>query len=331
MADWTARRLETGDGDALRALWDASPRHLLHDPAFARTVAGDGAETIAVFRSGELVAAFPFVRFVRRGFTFLNPLWFASFGGPLALDELWRADAPRAERNWRDALEALADARPADVDRVELIAAPGLMDLRALDAAGWTTRMHYNYVSRWESAGAWRDHMESQARRQEKKAAKAGLAADVIPAGESDQLCDLWRRNAGAKGLDAELDGPLGRLAAWLQETDRGFAVVVRDGDGVAHAAGLYGFDAHRVYYLAGASDPDQRGSGAPTLAQVAAHETIDARGLPRCLDWVGANTPGVVRFKRQFQPELEVLAAARWEGRKLRAAMLAKDLLRPQ
>ena len=99
--------------------------------------------------------------------------------------------------------------------------------------------------------------------------------------------------------------------------------VGVGEPGGACHAAGLFGFDVHRVYYLAGASDPALRGSGAPSLLHFEVFAEIERRRLPRCYDWVGANVKQIARFKGSYNPELELRLAARWTSPRLKAAEL--------
>ena len=164
--------------------------------------------------------------------------------------------------------------------------------------------------------------MNSSTRRQMKKASRSGLRAAVRPAAETQGLRQLWYANATRQGLESDLSNVLRIAGTALQELECGFVMEVVDGNGELHAAGLFGFDEHRVYYLAGASDPEQHGSGAPTLPHTEVFAEIERRGLVRCYDWVGANTESIARFKRGFGPETEILVSARRLSRTARVLL---------
>jgi len=300
-------------------------------PGFAAaSAAGDGLEWFGVRAGSELRAAVPLVRRrMQAGMTALHSPLFAPFGGFLASIEPKELDALRRERFWRETFEALDGVVREAADRVEMILPPGVDDLRGLSWGGWQARPHYNYVSRWDAPGAWAEAIDSTVRRQARKAREGGLEIRVEEASRTEALAELWRRNAAKQKLDASLDRNIASIGAWLSAERCGFAAEVLGANGACESAGLFGWDGARVYYLAGASDPEALGSGAPTLLHVAVMEEIDRRGLPRCYDWVGANTPSVAQFKRKFGPELEVLFAARHESRKAKLASAAKGLLR--
>ncbi len=321
--------------EIVRAVSDLSPDDksgfLLQLPGFCNAVAPPQQPVfLVVKRREEVIATCGFVERTRRGMTeWLSPL-FASFGGVRHPAAQIEPNASKRERAWREVLEVVSTAIPKSVDFAEIIFAPGDVDARALGWNGWDLRPHYNYVSRWEREGEWRQSLSSSTRRQERKALELGLKAEVRPAGDTDGLRRMWKSMAGRQELDAGLAGHLAGLGKWLEDQDRGFQVRVAKGIGEpAEAMALVGYDGHRVYYLAGASDPAMLGSGAPTLLHTAILEEIDRRGLPRCYDWVGANTPGVAQFKRGFGPELEVLIAARHRSWKRRMAEGARQWLR--
>lgn len=276
---------------------------------------------VEVLRGDRPAMLLPFWARRRRGMNEWIAPPFAPFSGVVVADD--------EEGFLRDAFAAAAAAVPKDVDRAEIILPPGLCDARGLVWNGWVARPHYNYLTQWDAEGAWRAQIESSARRQARKAREAGLVAEVLPAGRTERLADLWRRNAPRQKLDASLDERIRAIGAWLDATGSGFVVEVNQSGGACEAAGLFGHDGSRVAYLAGASDPEALGSGAPTLLHEAVLEEIDRRGLPRCYDWVGANTPSVAQFKRKFGPRLETLIAVRREGTMAALAGAARRVLR--
>ena len=316
MADIMTGRLLTPNDAALSQLFDGSShRYLAQHPEFVR--AGAGADAVVwagAGRGGRLEMAIPFVvRDDPNGLRHLQSPYFSSFAGPLVAGSVGRLDGPAAERFWRDALRAVSDALAGEGDSREVICPSGVTDLRALAWAGWELRPHYTYVTCWEADGAWYARAEGSVRREARKAQDAGLVPQTRAASDSGALRQLWLANSEKQGLGKSYANNIGFLADWLESSGCGFIVSIDESTGVCHAAGLFGFDTHRVYYLAGASDPTLRGSGAPSLLHFAVLNEIERRGLPRCYDWVGANVQLIARFKRNFNPELELRLAARW------------------
>ena len=314
MAKFGVRLLTDDDADAHRALWESSARLLPQHPGFVRAVGlSTGSPVLGVFAGTELRGAVGFS--ARRGKqlrAWTNP-HFAPWSGVLVSTEDAERPGAKGEKFWRDVYSAIATWKAPAADLIEMIAAPGHGDLRGLTWNGWDGRVHYNYVSRWVEEGGWRERLDSATRRQARKAEDSGIEIRFVSPKETGLLQKLWLLNAEKQSLDGNLAEGLARLGHWIAESDRGFiaAAVERDTNEWQSAA-LIGHDAHRVYYLVGASDPARLGTGAPTLLHREVLAEIDRRALPKCYDWVGANTPNIVRFKQGFGPELEMLAAAR-------------------
>ncbi len=329
-SDFSTRILGAADRDALHALFEGSGRLVPQHPDYPTASSGDSARWIGVFRGEDLKMAVPLAeRPGRIGMKSLQSPLFSSFGGLVQARADSSASDHKKESLWRGCLEAFHAAVAGQADRIEVVFPPGIADLRCLAWNGWTIRPHYNYVTRWKTDGEWRDRCESTVRRQAKKAEGIGLGFRVANAGSTDELKELWKVNAAKQKLDAGLAARIATLGQWLEQRGTGFVIAVHDEEGKPHAAGLFGFDESRVHYLAGASNPERRGSGAPTLLHFALLAEIERRGLSRCYDWVGANTPQVARFKRGFNPELEVLFAATLESKRWKSLQTAKSLLR--
>ncbi len=328
-AQLTARKLGKADSTALGDLYSQSRGLLMQNPAFPSASSGNDSVWYGVFNGTELRLAVPLIpRPLRLGMQSLQSPLFSPFGGLLTHDHDNLQTGGKAERFWRDHLGALHEVLSGEADRIELLFPPFVSDLRTLAWKGWSLRPHYNCVTTWEKDSEWRTACESSVRRQAKKAEQNELAASVIDASETKDLEALWTLNAEKQKLDPGLSQNIAQLGSWLNDQQQGFGVTVRDVDAQPHAAGLFGYDEHRVYYLAGASDPAHLGSGAPTLLHFSVLSEIERQGLPRHYDWVGANTQQVVRFKRGFNPRLEVLFAATLESRRWRALQTTKRLV---
>ncbi|MEQ8820054.1 MAG: GNAT family N-acetyltransferase [Sumerlaeia bacterium] len=313
MAQLEARPLQPTDVTRLIDHWQASPQWLPQHPGLSG-ISSPGAPILGVFDGERLVLTMIF-RVRRRRFLteWLTPA-FMPFGGPVVSRDVHELSPAKQESFWRDALGAVAGAIPPGVHRVDCAFSPEVMDGRGLAWAGWALRPQYTYLTRWASEGTWADQFENAVRRQAAKAEREGLAARILAPGEAGGLLKLWRKNAPRQGLDPGQGAELERLGRLMNE-ELGFVAEVGRENEPPQAAGLFARDAHRCYYLAGASDPEALGTGAPTLLHFASLGEIDRRDWPRVYDWVGANTPAVAQFKKKFRPELAVQIGARWES----------------
>lgn len=312
MAETTARLLTPAEAGAALELWESSARRLPQHPLFYESASEiQPAHTIGVFNKQGLVAVVPLLlRQGRYSKALLSPP-FAPWAGALISRENDAKRGAAAERFWRDVWQAVAQATPFGFAKVEIIVPVEQSDVRPLRPFGWRVEAHYNYLTRWDKHGEWRERLDSATKRQEKKALKSDLSFVAGPARDVEDLQAIYRKMAERQGLDPRMADVIARLGRGLDENEFGFTAFVKDADGRTHAGALIGHDETRVYYLVGASDSELLGSGAPTFLHTSILEEIERRALPRCYDWVGANTPSIAKFKRGFGPELELLPKA--------------------
>jgi hypothetical protein len=129
-------------------------------------------------------------------------------------------------------------------------------------------------------------------RREVRKAKKRGL---TVGEGSLDDLLAVHQR----AGADARTRSALLRVDAPAGARGAREVLVARDGDGRVHFAGYFVHDARWTYYLVGASDPELRTSGAPSLVMWAAIERAASRGTG--FDFEGSMLRHVERFVRAF------------------------------
>ncbi len=285
---------------------EAGARWLSQSPAFflAATLGGRGALAVVHGARGELLAAAPFHEQRRGRARLLRHLAPAPFAG-MALRG--------GGRDCGDVADAMASCLEG-TSRATLVLQPGHVDARPFVWRGWSAQPHYNMVSRVDSAAEFGSRMSDSARRQARKAARAGLAVERT--GDFAPIAAMRRLTEQRQGFrDVVSDEGYGALLRGWDGAFRAAGLVVRDRQGRAHAAGIFAADEHRSYYLLGASDPAHLGSGAPTLLHTEAVRMFEAEGWPLDYDWVGANDAGTARFKAEFGAELELLVRVEWRA----------------
>ena len=135
-------------------------------------------------------------------------------------------------------------------------------------------------------------------RREIRKAEKRGITVDDGPL---DAFQDVHLRTAAHQEIPgAEQYLPaLRRIDAAASERSARRILLARDADGQTHAGGYFVRDDRWVYYLAGASDPQLRTSGAASLLLWKGIAFAADEGLG--FDFEGSIIRGVERFFRAF------------------------------
>jgi hypothetical protein len=135
-------------------------------------------------------------------------------------------------------------------------------------------------------------------RREIRKAEKRGV---TVEDGSLEAFQAVHLRTAAHQEIPgAELYLPaLRRIDAAASDRNARRILLARDGDGRTHAGGYFVRDERWVYYLAGASDPELRTSGAPSLLLWKAIAYAAEEGLG--FDFEGSIIRGVERFFRAF------------------------------
>jgi hypothetical protein len=132
-------------------------------------------------------------------------------------------------------------------------------------------------------------------RREVRKAHKRGVS---VSRASLRELTSLNERTGGAAATTRTLE----RVQTAAEPRGASTILGARDSDGRLHAAGYFVYDDRFAYYLLGASDPELRTSGAPSLLLWTAIEQAAERELG--FDFEGSMVRGVERFFRAFGGE---------------------------
>ncbi|HUT98471.1 MAG TPA: hypothetical protein VM054_05265 [bacterium] len=277
MADFEVRALR-GDRPTLMGL---GAYYLTDYLDAVREVFRDAVELFEVSSGGETRALFPLLREGKTGV--LPPL-----GQYWGIWEVPIADpAPgRGESVWEKTVRAVDEyMRGLGLVEAAFIHPPHVTDARPFLRLGWEVIPRYTYLVPPADEDAW----DSATRRQLKKSRESGIVVRVADTWET--LYRLHREGMDRQRLphapEALVRGLAGR--GTIFETDT--------------AAVLLGRDASAGYYTLAASDAAGHGDGSPTalVARVLEESAKDGKNL----DFVGANTEHLCRFKRGFGGDL--------------------------
>ncbi|OGD78848.1 MAG: hypothetical protein A2Y64_01200 [Candidatus Coatesbacteria bacterium RBG_13_66_14] len=234
-------------------------------------------ELYAVSSGGETRALFPLLREGDVGV--LPPL-----GQYWGIWEMPITDpAPgRAESVWEKTVRAVdAYLRGLGLAEAAFIHPPHATDARPFLRLGWEVIPRYTYLVHPSGEDAW----DSSTRRQLKKSRESGVEVRVAESWET--LYRLHREGMARQRLphapEPLVKGLASRGTIFQTET----------------SAVLLGKDAASGYYALAASDPAGHGDGSPTALVARVLEELGKDG--KNLDFVGANTEKLCRFKRGF------------------------------
>ncbi|MCK4593055.1 hypothetical protein KAU45_01045, partial [bacterium] len=188
----------------------------------------------------------------------------------------------RAESAWKKVVYAVdAHLRKRGLIEATFIHPPHITDARPFLRLGWAVTPRYTYLVPPTGEDAW----DSPTRRQLKKSRELGV--EVKKSGSWENLYRLHREGMERQGLlyapEALVEGLAARGTVYETPT----------------AAVLLGKDSTAGYYVLAASDPVGHGDASPTALVAALLEELGRENLS--LDFVGANTPKLCRFKRGF------------------------------
>lgn len=304
----TVRFLTSDDAGPWRALWQRSGRWLGHQWEYQEAASPEAAPLRAgVFDDqGRLLAGAAFIPRQRRGQAQWRSPRPASFAGAMLNLEDYR------ESRLAEALEAIGRFVQQHATAAELTFPPGFQDVRGLAWAGFLARAHYNYTNEIDGVGALLAQAENGARR---AAGKVRQALVLVEGKEhARDLAALWEETRRRQELGADL--PWRSYEALLERPEAALLGVRPTGGGPLLAGGIWLADTQRVYYALGASghrDHPLANGAADLLHGLVTDHFFEKRSAPYTYDWVGANTRGVVQFKRKFRPQLELLLRCTW------------------
>jgi hypothetical protein len=293
--------LASPDDPRYAALWERSPgRSPFSHPAAVAAYAeafGLPVRVLAVEDEGEWAAAVPVFEkrrgpFVASALPPVCPLHRPLLAAPLRETDSHDRTSP---------LDRLLARLGAEVDQATF--ALGDDDLRPYAWAGWTVTPRATY--RLALDGDLMDGFSSSTRRSVRK--QAGrfdlvegpeFAADAV-----ELMLDGYRRHDAELGLDA---GRLVRLAEAFGRAGLARTFAARR-DGTTEAAFVAPSDGRTASYWIAGSRPGY----AMTVLIAHALGQLQAEGVG-AFDFVGANTPSIAEFKRQFGPTLAPAPIAR-------------------
>jgi len=245
-----------------------------------REVYHGAVELFEVSSGGETRALFPLLREGNTGV--LPPL-----GQYWGIWEFPPEDAApgRAESVWEKTVRTV-DGHLRDLGLAEaaFIHPPHVTDARPFLRLGWEVIPRYTYLVPTAGEDAW----DSATRRQLKKFRERGVEVRIADSWET--LYRLHREGMTRQRLPHAPEALVRALAArgTIYETDTAAVLLRKDTAG---------------YYTLAASDPAGHGDGSPTALVARILEELAKDGLS--LDFVGANTEKLCRFKHGFGGDL--------------------------
>jgi len=258
---------------------------------------------VGVFEGDGLIGGCSFILRRRMGIVILSNTWLAPYHGMMMRDR--EIDRSINEQSaFREVIRSIAEFSLSQAGKVVMINAPEFLDIREFVSMGWRCGVRYTFRSALEEIDVLEKQFRPAAQRQINKARKLGIS--VVERNDAALFYSLYEKTFQRQ----EMDVPAGenffeRLLKQIEKDDCGKLFVTVDREGRALAGALVTWDDKRGYFAFGGSDPEfwQTGSTLLLHREIMRYLAIE-RNLPE-YDWVGANTPSIVQFKRNFNPAL--------------------------
>ncbi len=211
------------------------------------------------------------------------------------------ASRSKLESLYASSLEALDNFLSTQCGKVIIRFDPRFIDVRMLTQRGWHVSILYTYCIDLQRP----DDFENDTRRQIESAKRNGITVERETdwAGFEKLAQHTHERKALNENYPANF---LKRLGAALEESDSGSLYMAKSPDGEPLAGAIVTTVGDRAIYLYGGSSPSAAGTGAPSLLQGEIIRSLAEEGRCATYDLHGANTPSVIRFKKNFNPRLE-------------------------
>jgi hypothetical protein len=210
------------------------------------------------------------------------------------------------ERRRKRVFDKLIESIQAEFAAASFDLHPDITDVRPFTWAGWKAEVRYTYQTELEN---WDPRStESSVRRRTRRAAAAGVSVcdDLAVDSFVDLLSKSQHPSVSPESLRVLLKTMLDRRLCQL------WGAHLPDGRLAACTCLL--FDGSTAYYWLSAFDRDEPHHGASN--QLLHLEMISALGSSaRLLDWVGANTPSIAKYKESFSPRLVSYYRVHWKN----------------
>ena len=191
-------------------------------------------------------------------------------------------------------MNAIIDYLEKNFDYVILINHPGLIDVRPFIWRGWDTQVKYTYIVDLQE----RFFISRDIERRAKIAQDSGIY--IEESYDPHIFYDLWLKSFRRHKRNPPLDrANLLRLFNTLQERNALKMFVARNKENAAVASNVYIEDKNILFYWVAAFDPAYSGSGANQYLIKYTLEKFRDKFLS--IDFVGADTPTIARYKATF------------------------------
>jgi hypothetical protein len=209
-------------------------------------------------------------------------------------------------------------------DRITLVNSPNFMDVRPFTWAGWKPDIKYTYLLNLDNT-LW-DRISSRCRQTIRKALKNSI--DIKCSSDIDEFYKLYELTYSSQNLPTpESKNLIKEIFDKFSKKEQCKLWTAKTDTGKLAAAAIFVWDSKRAYGWVGASNPNLRENGAPSLLYWSIFEELSKKFGE--LDLCGANTPNIVKFKTSFNPELVSYYKIDYTSPKLNLFLNMKNLLR--
>lgn len=203
--------------------------------------------------------------------------------------------ASKLESFQKDVIEIL-DEKLQSYACCFLLMSPSIKDVRPFSFNKWSSRVNYTYVVDISNTEKLWESLDKAAKYDIKKAEENSIRIEASK--DSGAFYELYKKTFERQGIKKFSSKKMIDSILALKES----RLYLAKKEGKALAGAIVLFDKDIAYYLLAASESSSK-EKAPSLLLWSVIK--DCSKTARQLDLVGANTPAIVKFKRDFAPEL--------------------------
>lgn len=201
-------------------------------------------------------------------------------------------------------LGALCDFLEKKYTQIDLNNSPLLTDMRPFIQKGWKPAPRYTCHLRLEDIDALWKNFDGSVRRAVKKTGRSDLKKAVMNC-TPDEVYSLLDRTLTRHGGRNPI--PLSLVKSVMTNpaiAEQRVFLGARNENKDLVSVIVSVWDDHRAYYLIAATNPDylKTGINSGLVWELCRH--LSLKGIP-ILDFMGANIPGIAKFKETFNPEI--------------------------
>lgn len=207
----------------------------------------------------------------------------------------------KIEKRLKQIISAITEYLVKKYNYISIFLTPHFLDIRPLLWNGWQPYVNYTYEIDLHDVDQLWNQIDKNAKYEINKAKKNGLK--ISNDKEEEEFYNLYDKTFQKQNLNPPISLDFFKnLVKIIIQEKKGKLYFASNNEDVVVASALVVWDDKKAYYLMASSDPIVK-VGAPSF--LLWNIIVDMSDRFKSIDLVGANTPHIIKFKREFSTSL--------------------------